>query len=89
LPVDWIGKIKSAMFQHCMTAGWKGTHLANIGPVLVRDNHALYYDSVGIILYQLIYGRWVRIQGLAYANMRSLLKEPTMTFIDGAQFTIN
>jgi hypothetical protein len=89
LPIDWIGKTRTALFNHCREAGWRSCHVPRVGPALTNGTYAIYHDSIGIFLYQLIGGEWVRLQGLAYANMRSLLESATMTFTDGATFTIN
>ena len=91
MPVDWIGKTKAALLDHCQAGGWRGAHIPRIGPVyLFRDIYAIHMDSVGIFLYQQIAGRWVRLpdRGLAYANMRSLLDSPVITFMDGSTFNL-
>jgi hypothetical protein len=91
LPIDWIGKTKAALIDHCLKSGWRGAHLPKIGPVyLFKDIYAIHLDSVGIFLYQQICGRWVRLEGrgLAYANMRSLLCEPVIYFTDGSTFNL-
>jgi hypothetical protein len=87
MPIDWDKRVRVCLGEGLREHGWRFTPLPRIGPAYQKNGYAIVPDSVGIFLYQFLCGRWNRLHGLAYANMRSLLAGDVMTFLGGA--TIN
>jgi len=50
-----------------------------------RGRHRLYVDGIGIFLYRLLHGQWVRTHGLTYNH---ILTKDSIRFLDGYKLNI-
>ena len=69
------------LVKRLKAAGWESRR----GGLWEKGRHRIYVDGIGIFLYRLLSGAWVRTHGLTYNH---ILTKDSIRFLDGYKLNI-